>query len=326
MSTLFTNKKIIEYSIQEEFLRNNIKYARHVIKDSQIYDLEVLFEINGKNIQIHKHKVDEANAWRLQNTFDLIFKSIEKFNLDLNFFAIINLNDGCGDEKISRITTVGRHKDSNHIGIPDSLSWKIVNNGGYELFLKEDIPFENKLDKIVFRGSDTGKPENNLSNQRLNFCNKYSNSELIDAKITQIVGQKESLMNELGFSLENIKGQPLSSSEQLKNKYLLYIYGNSVSTDRLIWNLASNSFVIQLEPKNENYDYIWYNKFIIENEILPSIKEENFIENFQNFIDQNDIFHINKKQKEFASLFFDKDIYLEYTKEVLIKYNQIFNS
>ena len=324
MSILYTNKEIIDFSLIEEFSRNNIKYSRHIYKNQNLNDLEVLIEINGGKISIHKHKINKSNEWRLFSTLNLIQETINFYNLTLNLFCIINLNDGCPNDKVTRLTTVGRHKDSNHIGIPDSLSWQMICNNSYKNILENDIAFEDKKNKIIFRGSDTGKLRDDLSNQRLKFCHDNYDNYFVDAKVTNFCCE-DSLLNELQIQKEKILSDRVSPSEQLKNKYLLYIYGHSVSTDRIIWNLASNSLVVQIEPKYEEYDYIWYNKFILDKGILPSIQEKDFNNNFNKFLQSNNIDEINSKQKAFGKLFLEKNIYLEYTKEVLIKYNEIYN-
>lgn len=328
MSILFTNKEIIDTCINEEFRHNNIQYFRHLLPNAYLYDNEILIKIDHDGLHILKSKVDQPNQWRLDSTINLLISTIVEYGLKLNFHAIINLADGCPkNEMFTRLSTVGRHKDSNHIGIPDSLCWSYLqNNKLHSLLSQYDLNFNDKYESIVFRGADTGKIRASLLNQRLEFCNRYSMDTMIDAKITQLVGYNSDFLTETKIKTSDIIAAPLSIEEQLKHKYILYIYGNSVSTDRLLWNLASNSLLIILDPLPEEYDYIWYHKFLLDTDTVPSIPEENFKEKFIKLIqDKNRVNEYNIKQKALGQILLQPDIYKLYTKEVLIKYNQLYD-
>jgi hypothetical protein len=323
----YTKDNIIAVCIDEEFKNNNVKYIKYFLDKLTLHDGEILLKFENNSLQIVKHKISDDNKWRLSSTIDLILTTIHQYKLNLNCLAIININDGVPyGEKITRLSTVGRHKDSNHIGIPDSLSWSLINNGTFQRILDSDIDFSSKKDMIVFRGADTGKVRDNLLNQRVYFCNKYSDYSKLDSKITNLIGYSKEFLEASNINIDSIIGNQLSTNDQLKYKYILYIYGNSVSTDRLLWNLASNSITIQLEPLDFEYDYIWYHKFLLDNEIIPSLSENNFIENFDHFINNQDLENLKNRQKTFANLLIQKDINIEYTKEVLLKYNTLYNS
>lgn len=327
---MFTNKNIIDTCIEEEFRHHSINYVRHLKDKIYLHDNEILAKIDNEGIHIVKSKVDEANQWRLQSTIHLLISTIIEHDLKLNFYVVINLSDGCPyHEQYTRLSTVGRHKDSNHIGIPDSLSWSYLQKNTLKTTLKDhDIHFSEKRNKIVFRGADTGKLRTSFTNQRIDFCKKYHNDDVIDSKITQFVGYNNGLLQECGVDQNDIQGQQIPISEQLLYKYILYIYGNSVSTDRMLWNLACNSLLIELEPLPEEHDYIWYHGFLIQNNILVTIPEINFKETLIDYITnkRESLLDTNNKQKELGKILLQPDIYKEYTKNVLTKYNQIYNN
>jgi|694.fasta_scaffold05623_13 hypothetical protein len=327
MTNNFTTESIISSCLNEEFKNNNIKYLKYFKDKLQIHDGEILLKFHDHSIEIIKHKISNDNEWRLHSTLDLILNTIKEYNLQLNCYVIININDGviCG-EKFTRLSTVGRHKDSTHVGIPDSLSWSYINNGTFKKILSEDINFSDKKDIIVFRGADTGKVRDNLLNQRVYFCNKYHDYDKLDAKITKLIGYNKDFLQSHNIQSINIISDPLSTQDQLKYKYILYIYGNSVSTDRLLWNLASNSITIQVEPLPCEYDYIWYHHFLLQQNLIPSLSENNFIEDFNNLLTNTNLSELKIKQQNFANILIDKKINIQYTKEVLVKYNTIYNS
>jgi hypothetical protein len=326
MSISFTSSSIIEYCIDEEFKNNSIRYLRHLGQKAPLHDLEALIEIDDDKLYVINHTMPEKDKWRFDNTLNLILTAIKKFSLQLNCRFILNLNDGCpADEKFTRISTFGRHIDSNHISITDPASWSLVSSNKILDTLREDIEFDFKQNKIVFRGSDTGKLRNNFLNQRISFCNSHIGSSLIDSKITFFAGHNTELLDECGIDKQNISSGNMSSSEQLKYKYLLYMHGNSVSPERLLWILSSNSLLLEVAPKKEEDDIVWFYKFLTDNNYIPRLSEDNFLKDF-NELSQKDIVSINEKQKNISKHLLNPNLHIEYTKNLLLKYQEIYSS
>ena len=94
----------------------------------------------------------------------------------------------------------------------------------------------------------------------------------------------------------------------------------------MMWQLASNSLLIQVKPKENEDDYIWYHSFLNSLGILPTFPEESFLDDFKEFEKREDIEALIKKQQYFASIILDRGFQMLYTKEALVKYNEIYNA
>jgi len=104
---------------------------------------------------------------------------------------------------------------------------------------KYDIPFDKKINKLIWRGSNTGnyingKKKNLLVEKFQNHTNKQ-----IDIKYSELCQGNKSTTN---FILDKV-----SIEEQLKNKFILSVEGNDVATN-LKWCMYSNSLVLMPKP------------------------------------------------------------------------------
>ena len=105
---------------------------------------------------------------------------------------------------------------------------------------KYDIPFFSKINKVVWRGTNTGSPNCDV-NLRYLLISKYQNSsnKNIDTKFSHL-SQKNNYTGNLIFDKMPIK-------ELLQNKFLISIEGNDVATN-LKWIMYSNSLVLMPKP------------------------------------------------------------------------------
>ena len=259
------------------------------------------------------------------NFLDLVLKTY-KLDLDCRFVACIN--DGVPlTDKYTKFSTFGRHYSSNHIGLPDPLVCGSLTFGQkIRDYITQDIPFKNKKDGMIFRGSDTSKQRENLLNQRMMFCLDNKNSNFIDAKITLFAHYTDKMLENHKINKSEIYAERTSPKEQLEYKYMAYINGNTVSGDRMMWQMASNSLLVQVEPKDNEDDYIWYHSFLNSLDILPTFPEETFFEDFTEFELKHDVEEIIKRQQHFASIILDAGFQMLYTKEALEKYNELYNA
>lgn len=121
------------------------------------------------------------------------------------------------------------------------LKLSIPRHWGYIPFiLKNDIPFNNKQDELLWIGSTTGYDENS-TRSRFNLVTTYF---------------KKNKQIKVGFSYPIVQGKHkykkyiipnIDQLEQLKYKYLLSVEGNDVASD-LKWKMASNSIVLMCKP------------------------------------------------------------------------------
>jgi len=111
-------------------------------------------------------------------------------------------------------------------------------------FVKNDIEFKNKQNKLVWRGSVSQE-------HRVKFMQKYFNhSPLIDVGDFS-KGRSPNPQWYVPF---------MSINQQLKNKFILAIEGNDVATNTK-WIMSSNSLCFMTKPKYET----WF----MEGQLIP---------------------------------------------------------
>ena len=309
-------KDLIDACINRVFQKNCIKHISKKNKWSPGAE-ESFFEIKGKEITLI-----EANQTQSKLRFDFLINllkaAILKYDLNINCKIIFNLMDGISAQEHYTRICFSASLDSNHILMPDPHLFYHINT--LKKNLEDEPTFEEKEDKIIFYGSDTGLVGQDLLNQRIKFCAKASNNLKITSKITNFVHFSKELLEDLNINIEDIKAEYQQIPQQLKSKYILDIDGNVASWDRTLWAMASNSYLIHLESDTNN-SVNWYYPFIQENGILPIYKEEDIL-NGKVFYDSN----IKQKQKDFAEILLSEETQIEYFACVLKKYDEIFNS
>ncbi len=179
-----------------------------------------------------------------------------------------------------------------------------------------DKQFEQKLNKLVWRGTTTGEKNDDFSfkNNRFLCVKKYYNHEKCDIGFTN-------MSQSINISNEYLK-KSMTLKQQLNYKYILSIEGNDVASG-LKWQLYSNSVVFMRKPKIVSWameDKLKpYHHYIpikddfsdIEEQICFADKNQkiclNIIKNANNFIEQ----FLNKKREELIHFLVIKK-YFEY--------------
>lgn len=113
--------------------------------------------------------------------------------------------------------------------------------GMFNEVLENDIPYDLKNNKLIWRGTSTGINLNNSSDQRLHLVNKYyiTNNPDIDIKFSY-------LCQNIDVEEEKVGGV-ISLPELLKSRFLISIEGNDVATN-LKWILLSKSVCLMPKP------------------------------------------------------------------------------
>ncbi len=118
--------------------------------------------------------------------------------------------------------------------------------------IHDNIPFDNKINKIVWRGSTTGNP--NRSANRFTLVTKYFNKyKDIDIAFSNIVQNRDVYKKYLKNSY--------TIPELLQYKYIISVHGNDKDSG-LNWKLASNSLVLMHKP----YAVSW----LMEDKLIPN--------------------------------------------------------
>lgn len=113
--------------------------------------------------------------------------------------------------------------------------------------IKNDIPFEKKQFKVVWRGSNSGSFDiNDVSRgSRRHLVEKYYNdkSKIIDVGITNF-NYNKNYDNKLFLKL---KKKRIEIEDQLKSKFIICVEGNDFPTN-LLWVFLSNSVPLMPKP------------------------------------------------------------------------------
>jgi hypothetical protein len=311
MSTSFTSDNLINYCIEKNFFNNSIKHLRY-IKSFALVPNETVIQIENDKVTIlDQHKAQDK--LRLKYFSDILSYALGSIK-NLNCKIIVNICDGCrSTEKYTRLC-FSSSLSSNHIQIPDPHIFHYIKNR-----ITDTLEFNDKQDKLIFIGSDTGILGEDLINERIRFCHRAKPYDHIYAKISNFVHFNDEMLADVGVCKNDITSQYINIPEQLKYKYILNINGNTASWDRIPWVMASNSYIMNLYSEFDECN--WYTSFIKYNNIIDDITmEEIFAKDFK--------YEDSKKQKQklLAGILLDEMTQIEYFKQALIEYNRIYNS
>lgn len=303
-----------KFCLLNEIDLNRINLPKDISKTELLKNEAQFFISSG---DLHLEGVGQnIDQFRLNFFINLTTEVIKFYNLNnLNFKFIVNLNDGPENESSETRLCFARPRNSPHICIPDShLSKTVSICNSLESI---DKPFNEKINKASFFGSDTGRKYKNGSVQRVNFCQKYKNSEKVIAKITNFVDQP--------FDI-SVYHEPVSIKDQLDYKYIININGNTTSWERLIWAMNSNSFCLFLRPPPHQDEISWYYHMFELSQFFITV-DENSIENFLDwsFDWQSEIESFNEHQKNISKSLAKIDFHAHYYAQVLLNYDQIYN-
>ena len=103
----------------------------------------------------------------------------------------------------------------------------------------KDMKFDNKINKVIWRGTTTGQPDNPASRFKLvtKYYNKYPN---IDVGFSFICQGKDDFK-------KYVKNR-LKITDMLKYKYIISVEGNDKDSG-LNWKLNSNSVILMAKPR-----------------------------------------------------------------------------
>ena len=236
----------------------------------------------------------------------------------------VSLHDKCN---IDGVLTFGANIDNKAVLIPDMYQ---MNNYGKDIFLsdKDDMKFTDKINKVVFYGTSTGSLNSSL-NTRLNTCIWSIKDEwakkMTDIKITKLAQISLTGINiyakQQKIDIKNIFADHVSIEDQIKNKYILSIDGNTWAWNRPVWIMNSNSLLFKYE-----YDKIgWYYPLLKENEHYVSVSI-NTMENKYNFFENNtnQALNIIEQSKTFVKNYCSEEACIFYLRSLLEEISSAF--
>jgi hypothetical protein len=212
--------------------------------------------------------------------------------------------------------------------------WGLLEVPEINAVLKNEIPFENKIPKAIFRGSTTG-PSEYYSNPSLRKFSRLqlitlakNNEQFLNAKITNLVQYPkkypEKFINLLGPGpLEDLKKNNMTKMEQQKYKYIIVADGN-VATYGFFWVLASGSVPIKQESEHIQYFETGDNDIVVPGVHYIPVKRDfsDLIEKIQWLINnENEARKIAENARNFALKHFNYESMKKQLKEVVLKEN-----
>lgn len=293
--------KFLEFKKLSDIRNRIIYYLGPLYYEDKVY-VDNLVNIN--NIKL-------KNDWE-QNFINFLSYILKKYDFEDKYF-LYRFGDIDRIENQYCLVKNRWSKNNNSILLwnlqPIQRDWSIYFNS------KDNILFNNKINKIFWRGSTTGKPEHPAN--RFTLVTKWFNTDSdIDVAFSSICQNRDNYKQYL---------KPHASFDIfIKYKYLLSVHGNDKDSG-LNWKLASNSLVLMAKPRAfswlmediliPDYHYIllkddfsnlrekldWCNSH--PEEVKQIIKNANkYMEMFRNIKEQEYI------EKEVLRLYFEKII------------------
>lgn len=303
-------------SLIKSSLNFNIK-TRDLSK-IELIKQELHVKIQNQKIEIlRRHKTQDD--LRISFFINFLTNSLNLLNEKIDCEFIVNLDESVECEQEINKFCYARKKSTNGILIPDAHNFvtfeKIKSLG------MVDIPFDQKDNKGIFIGSATGNLKDGHVMRSL-FCNRYLNNKNTIAKLIGDIRQ-EIIDNLIDYS--STHSSFIDIKDQLKNKIIISIDGNSTSWERPLWAMASNSICVYIEPYEEYRYESWFYPIMDSLCVMPKISLENyefFMENdFENAFWQQ----INENQKVFANFIGDISNQYIYFANILFNYNLQYN-
>jgi len=309
---MITKENLIKFGCDQYPKNCNPKILK-VVNQPKLEYGHVFIELNqdGMKVLAHSPKVDQN---RLQIFTHFIAYVVKKFNLNLNFKFILNTYDEPAPGDFPVFSFCGNSKYNSNIVVPDPhlLSRYMGKTFG------DNQEFQQKNNKVVFRGSDTGPFPCPFKNERIMACIYAQDKPNLNFKISNFVSYTKKCLDLFKIDIEKISGHYLNSVDQSKCKYIADINGNTAAWDRPCWALGLNSILIKVQLK-KNSDETWYSKYMELENIVPrfSLSELDSINLDPSFY--------NPRQQEFCKILLDPTTQEEYLKSILVKYDSQYN-
>ncbi|HSX04649.1 MAG TPA: glycosyl transferase family 90 [Rhabdochlamydiaceae bacterium] len=184
------------------------------------------------------------------------------------------------------------------------------------------IPWEQKIDKLAWRGSTSQGVFINHTNfqtiSRFTLCQlSLVHPDLIDAGFTLMFQGADTIQE-----LQTLKKEFLPYSELVKYKYQIWIDGNSASYTDSGWRFFSNSVV--LKPDSENVQW-YYPKLEPGVHYIPVKRNlEDLVEKIQ-FLQANDSYakEIAKNALQFGADYLSQEALMRYLYSVIWEYSKL---
>lgn len=276
------NKKDINQNTSKWYANNFLLRNEYPLKESDT-GVETLRDMM---VQLCKYrKVSDIDFFINRRDFPILKKNLtEPYNCIYNNKNLPLLSHSYSN--YCPILSMSITNDFADIPIPTFEDWKRVSSQEDGILFEEcknyvynfNLDFSSKIEKAVFRGSNTGQGTTVDTNKRLylvNLANSKDGKELIDAGITKwnTRPQKEFGKKYLTFTdttqLKFGLVEPLTPEQQSNYKYIVNVDGH-VSAYRLSLEMSMGSVILLV---NSEYK-LWFKNMLVDGFHYISVKED----------------------------------------------------
>lgn len=182
------------------------------------------------------------------------------------------LNDG---KDYSNVLCFGKRKgDKGPVQIPDC--YFMGDWGGKYRQIQDNIPWADKMSKIIFAGTTTGS-RNPKTNERINVCLWAQDKEVCDFYITNIAQiEPKALFSEVP-DFKYIYRPPIPLAEQLNYRYQLVIDGNTCRWNPDVYFTNSMAFTLPSD------DMLWYYPLLCDATHYIGVTKEDILKKYSYF-------------------------------------------
>jgi hypothetical protein len=189
---------------------------------------------------------------------------------------------------------------------------------------KYNIKWENKISKVVFRGSSTGCGTNNYNNIRLKLCQTINNNILFNVKLSKLVKRikayKENIYIIDQQKYKHFIGSFMSNKEQANYKYIFNVEGNAQAY-RYSTEFKKKSVILNIKSEY----YMWFEKLLVNKRHYIEINNnlDNITDKIKYLIDNDKIAKkIAINGYRFYKKFINKDKILTYWFYYMVNLNK----
>lgn len=279
-------------NIQEDviYLAQVNSRSCHPLREDEVDKSLPYFEIYKNDIGRYSTNIfnyknhDNAprmDLWKsyLQNS---IFPNIHPM-VDICGFYNIQLHDSYtyldDNKSYKNVLCFSKFKqDPDPILVPDP--YMICNYGNMLDSVNDVYDWTQKLDKVCFCGTTTGK-KNPSTNDRIKMCIwSLNHKDICDFYITKVAQMDFNNINNSVSEFNKIYRPPFSLDDQLKYKYHMVMDGNTCRFD--VWYMKTNNVVMKYDSK----EMLWYYPFLQSDTHYVEVNE-NTIRSKVNFFNNN---------------------------------------
>jgi hypothetical protein len=243
--------------------------------------------------------INSGSQIRLDILLPYINSYIRRYN-PKSFDIIFGLGDLNYEQYSLPYIGFTKKKDINNIVIPNIDFFTGAVLDAFHQVDQGDIQYLDKKNNSLFIGASTGNFKNNT---RILYCKKCVNSKTHKAYINKFCQNDEENWKKEYGEIKEIFHNTMTIPEQIKNKVLVNIDGNTLCWNRIYWQIKSNSIPVYINKSTDIQFFDFYEDFL-KTYISCSLEESlSVIDDIFNYSPEK-IDEINQAGKEYIKACF----------------------